>query len=265
MEELNVICPTYKNSKYLDLFLRSAVEGKKLNSTKIFVSVDGFYDQSKEVLEKYSGKIQILDLGKNMGMQTAINLAVYQTQGNPNLLIVNDDNVLAEGYDEHLSSQFLSTKKTVYTVEQVEPTEGMFGFTAKDFGRTIETFEYDAFQKFAKENQNDKTDDTRGRIFPYLISKRNFMAVNGFDVLYNSPNLCDWDHFLKLELMGLEFKRTWKSIMYHFGSISTKVNSESHSFREREAKAVETFRYKWGFLPSNGRDNTKIPINSWLV
>jgi glycosyltransferase involved in cell wall biosynthesis len=262
-KKLSVICPTYRNSKYLDLFLKSAVEGKVLDSTEIFVSVDGFYDESAEVLNKYRSRINILDLGLNRGMASAINLAVYQAPVDTNILIINDDNVLNNGYDVALTN--LDCEKTIYTIEQIEPTgPGMFNFITKDFGRTAETFEYEAFQDYCKECISNDWFSDEGRIFPFLISKKNFMIVNGFDTFYNSPNMVDWDFFLKCELLELKFSRIRSALFYHFGSVSTKKNAESEIFKNKEIKAAETFLYKWGVYPYNGMNNTKVPPNSWL-
>ena len=48
------------------------------------------------------------------------------------------------------------------------------------------------------------------------------MIVGGFDVMYQSPFICDWDFFLKLDLNGIKFTRTHKANLYHFGSTATK-------------------------------------------
>ena len=253
---ITLICPTYRNPKYLDIFLKSAVSGKVLDTTVIMISVDGFYEESKDVLEKYKNQIQILDLGENRGMQMAINLAIYQSNTD-RVYIVNDDNIMPKNWDLDINE--LDCETTVWTIEQIEPTgPGMFNFTIHDFGRTYDTFRYDDYLKYAEENKSNKeTGD--GRIFPFLISKKNIMIVNGFDsVIFQSPNVCDWELFLRLELMGCTFKRTYKSLIYHFCSVSTKKNSESESFKQREAIAVNAYKYKWGFPIWNGENNTKI-------
>ena len=61
-----------------------------------------------------------------------------------------------------------------------------------------------------------------GGIFPFAMYKKYYMAAGGFDTLYQSPFICDWDFFLKLDLMGLAFSRTHKAHLYHFGSTATK-------------------------------------------
>jgi len=117
-------------------------------------------------------------------------------------------------------------------------------------------------EKFIDEERrlsvNKKTPD--GNIFPFLINKKWYMAVGGFDTFYNSPNMCDWDFFAKLELIPvLTRARTHFLHSYHFGSVATKKNAEAQKFREREAFAMQQYYYKWGVPPHNGVNNTKFP------
>ena len=79
------------------------------------------------------------------------------------------------------------------------------------------------------------------------MSKTDYMMVGGFDVIYNSPFICDWDFFLKLELAGKSFVRSRKLNFYHFGSVATKNSQEGDRFKQSETKAGGIFRYKWGF------------------
>ena len=40
-------------------------------------------------------------------------------------------------------------------------------------------------------------------IFPFAMYKKDYMIVGGFDTMYKSPFICDWDFFLKLDLNHL--------------------------------------------------------------
>ena len=94
---ISIIIPTYRNPKYLDLCLKSAIE-QQSNGNEIIVAVDGFIEESQEVLDKYKDNIQVLDLGENQGMQQALNLAVMNAT-NEMIFVVNDDNVFCKDYD----------------------------------------------------------------------------------------------------------------------------------------------------------------------
>ena len=89
---ISLIIPTYRNPDYLDICLKSAIEQQD-NENEILVAVDGFIEESHDILNKYGNKIKVLDLGENKGMQTALNLAVYNAS-NEKICIINDDNVL---------------------------------------------------------------------------------------------------------------------------------------------------------------------------
>ena len=180
---ISIIIPTYRNPKFLDICLKSAIEQSNYNN-EIIVIVDGFIEESKEVLDKYKDKIKVLDLGFNMGMQSAINLGVYNAN-NEVIFIVNDDNVFCKNFDIVIQEEL--KENNVLTLNQIEPTgPGIFDFIAKDFGRTPEDFDYDNFieyEEFYKSNQLTPN----GGIFPFAMSKKDFMIVAGFDTLYKSP------------------------------------------------------------------------------
>ena len=112
---LSLIIPTYRNPEYLDICLRSAIENQT-HKNEIIVAVDGYYEESKEILKKYSNNIVILDLEENQGMQTALNLAVYNAT-NECLVIINDDNVLCKDWDTLILKEF--QEHSVFTINQI--------------------------------------------------------------------------------------------------------------------------------------------------
>ena len=172
---ISLIIPTYRNPEYLDICLKSAVEGQTLNN-EIIVVVDGFVEESNEILEKYKGKIQVLPLEDNQGMQQALNLGVMNAT-NERIMIINDDNVLCTGWDSIWADM---SEGEVKTINQIEPTgPGMFNFPAKDFGRSPNDFNYEGFLEYEKELSSNKVSDDGG-IFPFVIFKKNYMMVGGF-------------------------------------------------------------------------------------
>ena len=254
---ISVIIPSYRNPKYLDLCLHSLISGQ-VNHNEIIVVVDGYVSENTEVMKKYP-TVAWLSFEENQGMQTAINYGVWQASSEK-LLIINDDNVFPPEWDVRIENQY--HPNTIITINQIEPTgPGMFRFPVVDCGQTVETFDMQKFIDADKEHsKNQLTKD--GNIFPFLINKKWFMAVGGFDTFYNSPNLCDWDFFAKLELIPtIGYARMHHVHVYHFGSVSTKKNAESESFNRREQMAWQQYEYKWKFSPYNGVNNTKLPTN----
>ena len=258
---ISLIVPTYRNPKYLDLCLKSATENALLNDTQIIVIVDGFIEESKEVLSKYP-EVSILELEENKGMQYALNYGVAQAS-NEFVFIINDDNVMPRNWDVGLLYCLDKCEKNcVLTVDQVEPVgPGMFNFDVHDLGQTADTFQYDEWLNYEYQIQSSE-EKKDGHIFPFVIQKKYYMAVGGFDTFYNSPNICDWDFFLKLELLDFVFPRTKMMHLYHFGSIATKKNAESTIFKQKEQQAFSDYEWKWGAKPTNqSGSNSKLPLD----
>ncbi len=258
---ISIIIPTYRNPEYLDICLKSCIE-QQHNKNQIIVAVDGFIEESQHILDKYKDKINILNLGENQGMQTALNLAVMNAT-NEKIFIVNDDNVFCKHFDLEIEQEF--GEEIVLTINQIEPTgPGIFNFPVKDFGRNPKEFKYDDFIEYEESIRKDElTGD--GGIFPFAMYKKYYMAVGGFDVMYKSPFICDWDFFLKLELMGLNFVRSHNSHLYHFGSTATKNGKEADRFKASENPAAQTFMYKWGIPPQLFKNNSHNPKNNLII
>ena len=263
---ITVIIPTYRNPIYLDLCLKSLTENKVLDSSQIIVVIDGYVEENQEVMQKYP-TVGFLPFEQNMGMQYAINAGVMQAE-TEYVFVVNDDNVFPSRWDERLQDtiKLMKNQNSVATVNQIEPTgPGMFNFPVMDLGQSVDTFKYEAFlENELKVSKNDLVTPD-GHIFPFIISKKHFMAVGGLDTFYNSPNICDWDFFLKLELLGFSFPRIHAIHLYHFGSVSTKKNAESATFRAKEQAAVEQYMWKWGAPPHNqiGTNSKIIPTRQF--
>jgi O-antigen biosynthesis protein len=252
---LSLIIPTYRNPEYLDICLKSAIENQ-VNPNEIIVAVDGFIEESAHILEKYKSDIKILDLGENRGMQTALNLAVYNAT-NEFLVIINDDNILSKDWDKLILEK--AQDSFVFTINQIEPTgPGIFKFPVKDLGKHPRDFKYEEFLQYELTLRNDKL-TLDGGIFPFVISKKDYMIVGGFDTMYQSPFICDWDFFLKLDLNGIKFYRMNNLHFYHFGSAATKNGKEGAQFAATEHPAAEIFMYKWGIAPQLFENNSHRP------
>lgn len=261
---VTLIIPTYRNPKYLDLCLKSATENRDNVNNHILVIVDGYIDESQKVLEKYPN-VLYLDLVENHGMQHALNVGVMQAQ-TKYVFIINDDNVMPKNWDTRILDAYNklgyhshTPDRWVMTVDQIEPTgPGMFNFPVIDFGRDVDSFNYSEFLIKEEQLALDDSLQTDGHIFPFMMEKKYYLACGGFDTFYNSPNVCDWDFFLKLELLGFMFPRTRSLRLYHFGSVATKKNKESSQFQQREQQAFEEYQWKWGTPPYNGVNNSKL-------
>ncbi len=257
---ISIIIPTYRNPEHLDICLFSAIN-QQFYKNEIIVAVDGFIEESQEVLDRYKDNISVLDLGQNQGMQMALNLGVMNAT-NEILFIVNDDNVFGKDFDKNIVD--LSDESIVLTLNQIEPTgPGIFHFPVNNLGLNPKEFEYDRFIEYEQSISNDEV-TLDGGIFPFSIYKKHYMSVGGFDTMYQSPFICDWDFFLKLDLIGLNFFRTHKSHLYHFGSSATKNGKEGNKFRATENPAAQMFKYKWGIDPKLYLNNSHRPKGEFV-
>lgn len=258
---ISIIIPTYRNPDCLDICLKSCIE-QQFHTNQIIVVVDGFVNESEHILKKYSNQINVLALPQNQGMQRALNLGVSNAD-NEVIFIVNDDNVFCKHFDITIIEDL--KKESVLTLNQIEPTgPGIFNFPVKDFGDSPSSFNYESFIEYELTLRKD-TQTLDGGIFPFAIYKKFYMAVGGFDISYQSPFICDWDFFLKLDLIGIKMSRTHKAHMYHFGSSSTKNGKEGEKFKMTEGPAAEYFYYKWGHPPRLYRNNSHNPKNGKVI
>jgi GT2 family glycosyltransferase len=247
---ISVIIPTYKSPDALDLCLRSAIDGQ-LFKNQIIVVVDGFYDINKDVLEKYSSYINILNMEENVGLCRGTNLGVYNAQHNK-ILIVNDDNVFPVNWDRDLLESY--EENSVISPNQIEPNPSMFSqFHIQNLGINPKTFNLKDFWKYEVNIMENQIDET-GSTLPIFMSKINYLKVGGWDENYEQGMVADWDFFLKCQLSGLKMLRTYKVHFYHFASVS--VNGEKR--QQAEQNGHEYAKYKWGnYIQHNSNNNLK--------
>jgi len=253
---ISVIIPTYKEPEVLDICLKSAIKGQG-HKNEIIVVVDGFYDLNKEVLEKYKDDISILNLSNNMGLIRATNLGVYNASFD-RILIVNDDNVFPNKWDEKLLSNDLTN--SVIAPNQIEPTPSMFKqFHIQNLGRDPQTFDLEGFWEYEKKLSTKGIEES-GSTLPIYMNKKDYLKVGGWDESYPGAWVVDWEFFLKCELSGMKMVRTYNCHFYHFVSIGTEATPEEKQNKAiKEQQCHEYFKYKWGqFAKHNPNNNSKL-------
>jgi glycosyltransferase involved in cell wall biosynthesis len=244
---ISVIIPTYKSPEMLDLCLRSAIEGQQ-NKNQIIVVVDGFYELNKEVIEKWSEYIDVLNLEQNVGLCRGTNLGVYNAK-HDKVLIVNDDNVFPYEWDKELLKDYIPN--SVISPNQIEPTPSMFKqFHIRDCGRDPKTFSLENYWKY-EEPLRGLFPDESGSTLPIFMSKIDYLRVGGWDENYEQGMVADCDFFLKCRLSNLKMLRTYNCHFYHFASVS--VNGEKR--QNAEIIGHEYFKYKWGDYMKRDKNN----------
>lgn len=262
---ISVIIPTYKSPEYLDLCLQSAIQGQD-NKNQIIVVVDGYYDLNKEVLEKWKDTIDVLILEQNVGLCRGTNLGVMNAQ-HDKVLIVNDDNVFPKDWDIRLEEDWNNYHGTstywdgwdraypiVMSPNQIEPYPSMFqDFVIENLGTDVESFDLDRFWEF-EQNIVKSGHNYNGSTLPFMMYKKDYLRLGGWDENYELGMVADWDFFLKCNLSDFKMIRTNNTRFYHFASIST--NGEKRQQAERSGH--EYAAYKWGgYIQHDPQTNLK--------
>ncbi len=252
---ISVVIPTYKEPEALDLCLESAITGQ-LHKNQIIVVVDGYYDINKEVLDKYSDDIEILNLEENVGMIRAMNFGHCNAKFDL-VFHVQDDNVFPTNWDKYLLEAY--QPHSVLTPNQIEPTPSMFRqFDIKDLGRDPKTFDLKAFWEYEKSLSVLPIDNT-GSTLPIFISKHDYLKVGGWDESYPGPWVVDWEFFMKCEMNGMKMLRTYSCHFYHFVSVGTRTPDQIANNQIKEQACHEYFHYKWGvYAKHNLENNSKL-------
>ena len=89
MTKLSIIVPVYNTSKYLEKCLDS-LTNQSLKDIEIIVINDGSTDNSKDIINKYLGKIVFIDK-KNEGIGKTRNLGIKKAKGKYVMFIDSDD------------------------------------------------------------------------------------------------------------------------------------------------------------------------------
>jgi len=269
MDKITLIIPLYKNPEYFDICIKSAIENKVIPNTEIIAVVDGYYEEYKEIIETKCGdQISSIVLHENMGLPSALNYGVWAADGDT-IVVINEDNVLPREWDKIIMDNCV-LDNTVYTINQIEPSSGIYNFHEKDFGKTHDVFDYQGFLDYEESIRENKVEYIGGGILPFVMSKKHYLTVGGWDTFYDSPFVVDWDFFLKLEMLGLFTARMFQMHIYHFISKSTKKRDtkdlmEEHQFNTGEQQAFKQFEYKWGFNAfRDQRTNSHKPKNKLI-
>ena len=117
-----------------------------------------------------------------------------------------------------------------------------------DFGMWPEEFKKDEFNKYVEEHLED-TKTTEGIFAPWMMYKKEFLALGGHDPRMHSCRE-DSDVFNRMYLDGFTFIQPWNSLVYHLtgrGAGSFDGDKERHEQwkKDMNASTLEFIR-KWG-------------------
>lgn len=233
----SVLIPSWNNLGYLQNCIRSI----RLNSSlpiQIIVVVNEGSDGTKDWLETQTD-IDFVHSPANLGICYGLNCARSIIKSEY-IVYVNDDMYLLPQWDTALRKEieFINSKSFMLSCTMIEPTEtGNACVVVSDYGRDLESFRE---EDLLKEYTNLYTNDWNGSTWPpNVVHIDVWDLVGGMSIEYSPGMYSDPDFSRKLYEAGIRtFKGLGNSLVYHFGSKSTK--------RIKRNKGKDTFLFKWG-------------------
>jgi GT2 family glycosyltransferase len=180
----------------------------------------------------------------NVGVCYSLNSLADLAQTNY-ILYLNDDMFVAKDWDHFLYEEICLRKDEYFyfsgTMVEYENTGNKSVLSPFDFGRDVEHFDEEAFNRFVSENYKN---DWYGACWPpSIVQKKLWDLAGGYDVNYSPGFYSDPDFAMKLWTLGVrDFRGIGRSLVYHF-----KCKSTGRVLRNNGRK---TFAEKWG-IPSS--------------
>lgn len=146
MSKVSVIIPTFNRARYLCEAINSVLI-QTYNDFEIIVVDDGSTDNTKELLNKYNGKIKYI-YQQNQGMSAARNLGINMSDGEYISFLDNDDVWLPEKLKKQID--LLDSNPEIAFVSSDSFVIDAFGSIIKTWGKG--TNNYENFESLYEEN-----------------------------------------------------------------------------------------------------------------
>jgi len=233
----SVLIPTWNNLPYLQLCIRS-IQNHSTLPIQIIVIVNEGKDGTLEWLRDET-EFDFVHATQNIGICYGLN-AARSLVLSEYIVYINDDMYVLPDWDSKILTniQNLGTKMFMLSSTMIEPTsDGNKCTIVQDYGRDIESFkESELLQTYTSLYRDDWSGSTWP---PNVLHVDMWDLVGGFSIEFSPGMYSDPDLSMKLYKAGVrQFKGIGDSLVYHFGSRSTK--------RIRKNLGRKTFLFKWG-------------------
>lgn len=235
--DFSILIPTWNNLEYLKLCIDSIRKNCRTNC-QIIVFLNEASDGS---LEWVSGQadLEYLYDEQNVGICIALNRCRPIIRSKY-VIYLNDDMYVLPGWDARLLQEIdlLDTHLFMLSATMIEPLDtGNPCVVVQDHGRTIKEFR----EAELLENYRDLfRKDWNGSTWPpVVVPLQLWDEVGGMSIEFSPGMYSDPDLSMKLYRSGVRtFKGIGDSLVYHFGSRSTK--------RMKHNAGRKQFLMKWG-------------------
>jgi glycosyltransferase involved in cell wall biosynthesis len=272
--DFSVLIPTWNNIHYIKLALRSLQQNSTLSIQAILIINEG-KDGTLEWVKK-QGEIDYIFSTTNLGICYGLNLARSLVKSDY-IVYANDDMYFLPDWDIHLLHEIkrLNTKNFMLSGTMIEYHEsGNPCVAVADYGQNYEDFQE---QKLLQNYRQHSIPNWNGSSWPPSVMHIDMWdLVGGMSVEFSPGFYSDPDLSKKLYEAGVrEFIGVGKSLVYHFGSKSTKRvkvnkgrktfalkwNMSSHFFYQKVLKMGQPYSTK---LPETFLNSFKDKLSQWL-
>ena len=234
----SILIPTFNNLKYLDLCIKSIKKNSKFDH-QIIIHVNEGTDGTLEYIKK--NKFEFTFSKQNIGMPKALNIASKLSKLDY-ILISHDDFYYCPGWDTELLDNIKLIGHNNFYLSSTMVGDGQVKF---DAGQTVDNFDE---IKLLDNLEKIKTFNFQGTTkCPGLIHKEVWERVGGWSEEFSPTGGDDTDFAMKLWKINIRiFKGLGKSLVYHFGSITTRKKEKS-LFTYLGSRGNKIFLRKWGY------------------
>ena len=256
MEPISFIIPSRNNLSYLKMCYNSIRKNAGYRH-EICMADDASSDGTWEWLQEIGEKDNLVKYYRNPGPEREGLTILYDSlvenvATTDRLFFFHSDMYLmpdaAEEIDKYLEDG------VVVSLTRVEPPlhpEGPEKIT-KDFG--VEPEELKEQELLDWYSRYESKEYTEGVFAPWAITRKDFEAIGGHDPLFRPQSKEDSDIFNRLLLNGIEFKQTWRGLVYHLTSRGSRFNpmagggvgKDSPEWIHTTTKNMRNFIRKWG-------------------
>ena len=256
MEPISFIIPSRNNLSYLKMCYNS-IRKNAGYIHEICIADDASTDGTWEWLQEIGEKDNLVKYYRNPGPEREGLTILYDSlvenvATTDRLFFFHSDMYLmpdaAEEIDKYLEDG------VVVSLTRVEPPlhpEGPEKIT-KDFG--VEPEELKEQELLDWYSRYEPKEYTEGVFAPWAITRKDFEAIGGHDPLFRPQSKEDSDIFNRLLLNGIEFKQTWRGLVYHLTSRGSRFNpmagggvgKDSPEWIHTTTKNMRNFIRKWG-------------------
>ncbi|MFA6922869.1 MAG: glycosyltransferase [Bacteroidales bacterium] len=235
--KFSVLIPTWNNIEFLKLCINSILKNSHFE-IQIIVIVNEDEDGTLEWLENQK-EIDYVHSKNNIGICYGLNIARALVKSEY-MVYVNDDMYVLPNWDLELHKEIehIGSKSFMLSCTMIEPTDtGNSCVIVKNYGQDIQSFKEEIL---LNEYHDLFVNDWSGSTWPpNVVHVDMWDLVGGLSIEFTPGMYSDPDFSRKLFEAGVRlFKGKGNSLVYHFGSKSTK--------RIKKNNGRKTFLLKWG-------------------